>query len=277
MPCIVVPGPRITAAELAGAFPEFAAFGPLPLLTAPRVGARRTLSAEQLRRLAAASGTALAHARPVCFERTGWPLGETEVAAALRAALGGGVQFEIMGFSRAPVPPGALVFESALRRTSATESLARGWVEEVSGDRHPVWARLRETRPGRWLEAAVAIAAGQRLDTESVRIREGPVAGPARASPEDLLGMVARRRLSPGTVLARAHVVEPPLVERGQEVRVEAGFGGAVVGFTAIAESAARFRGRLLVRSAGGPGRRLRAVVTGAGSARIETGDKGGR
>lgn len=276
-PCLVVQGPRITAAELAGAFPEFAALGQLPLLAAPRVGARRNLSAEQVGRLAAASGTALAAARPVCLERTGRPLVETEIAAALRTALGQGAPFEITGFSRVPVPPGALVFDSALRRTSATESLARGWVQEVSGERYPVWARLRETRMGRWLETAVAIAAGQRLDTESVRIREGPVAGPARASPEDLLGKVARRRLPPGTVLARAHVAEPPLVERGQEVRVEAGVGGAVVGFTGIAESAARRRDTILVRNAAVPGRRLRAVVMGERQARIEMGDKGGR
>lgn len=275
-PCVVLQAPRITAADLAGTFPELAVLGQAPLLPAPRIGARRILSGEEVRRLAAASGFALAAARPVCFERAGRPLAETEVAAALRTALGE-AQFELTGFSRAPVPPGVLVFESALRRTSATESLARGWVQEVSGDRYPVWARLRATRRGRWLEAAVPIAAGQRINPGFVRMVEGPVAGPARADPEDLLGKVARRSLPAGTVLARAHVAEPPLVERGQTVRVEAGVGGVVVGFAARAETAARLRDTILVRSTAGPGRRLRAVVTGEGQARIETGNQGGR
>ncbi len=276
-PCVVLHAPRITAADLAGTFPEFAALGQAPLLPAPRIGARRLLSGEQVRRLAAASGLSLAAVRAVCFERAGQPLAEAEVAAALRTALGEGRQFELTGFSRASVPPGVLVFASALRRTSATESLARGWVQEVSGGRYPVWARLRETRRGHWLEAAVPIAAGQRLDQEFVRIAEGPVAGPARADPEDLMGKVARRSLPAGTVLARAHVVEPPLVERGQTLRVEASVGGVVVGFAARAETAARLRDTILVRSAAGPGRRLRAVVTGEGQARIETGNQGGR
>lgn len=82
---------------------------------------------------------------------------------------------------------------------------------------------------GRYLVAARPITAGTLIDTDMLEFRQGALSSLPRQAildPDEVIGLQARRSLAAGTTIQRHQFHEPPLVERGQLVLLEAGGSG---------------------------------------------------
>src|SRR5258708_37478245 len=96
--------------ELAAAIPAFRGIDAQePIGFAPAPGAQRRFLPGELDRLAARKGIAI-EAGSVCFEREMETLTKDRVIAALREALPGGSQMELIDFSQGRIPKGVLEF-----------------------------------------------------------------------------------------------------------------------------------------------------------------------
>jgi flagella basal body P-ring formation protein FlgA len=271
--CVPVEGDRIEGRHLAAVHPLFAQMDPdTDVAHAPAPGVRRHFTAAGLRALAARhgvkiqEGTGLADA---CFEHPVKPLAEEEVKAALQAALpASGVSWELLDFSRAPLPRGELVFPvSGLGRAPVTALRSpvywRGRLKYGGWRSFPVWAKLRAWKTGSQVVAAEALPAGKPV--AAVQLRLGTGDQPVFSEPgvnriDEVAGRVPRRSVRKGERVT-ARLLEAVLdVERGETVQVQVKEGGARLSFRAKAESGGRVGDRILVRNPEN-GRRFRARI----------------
>ncbi|WP_232818223.1 flagellar basal body P-ring formation chaperone FlgA [Zobellella maritima] len=78
---------------------------------------------------------------------------------------------------------------------------------------------------GRYLVAARALDAGTRITADMLEFRQGDLSRLPRQAildPGEVIGQQARRPLAAGTTIQRHQLREPPLIERGQQVVLEA-------------------------------------------------------
>jgi len=281
--CLPVEGDRIEGRHLAAAHPLFAGMDPDAVVAyAPAPGARRYLNAAALRTLAARHGLSVAEgAGPakVCFERPVKPLAEEEVKAALQAALPCGVSWELLDFSRAPLPHGTLVFPvSGLSRAPASAPRSpvywRGRLKYGGSRSLPVWVKLRAWKTVTQAVAAEALPAGKPIAAAQLRLEQAdwpPFSEPGASRIEAVAGRVPRRSLRRGEPVVQKLLAAMRDVQRGETVQVEVQEGGARLSFRAKAESGGRVGDTIQIRNPEN-GRRFRARVEAPGRVVVDGG-----
>ena len=276
--CVVTPGERILAGDLAAELNEFAA---LPAETAlgyaPAFGAKRVLGPEQLVRLAKLHGVELTAGKSICVERATRLLNPEELPAAMRATFGAqNVRLSIVDFSRTPVPLGEIVFPRQGLPASAPGGdgpvLWRGYVLYSSGRKFPIWARTKVSAQLRRIVAVEDLAPGTPVDESQVRVEE--VEGYPRTAPaprlEDVVHKVPRRAIQAGAEVLPSLFAEVRSVARGEKVQVEVQSGAARLTVEGRAESAGDVGGTISVRNTQN-GRLFSARVSGKGRAEVKT------
>ena len=277
--CIAVEGEKILARDLAAVD---AAFSVLPAETdfgyAPAPGARRFLSAEELKRKSSPYELSLAPGATVCVVRPLEPLTEERLVAAMRASLKQEpARIEVLDFSRFPVPKGELEFPlSGLARPpeSAPQRpvIWRGRVRYAEGRYHPVWARVRVLVSTRRLVARRDLAARRGIEAGDVELVEveAPPGGPVTIEPEQAIGKVTRRAIRAGSAVW-PHLLEAPReVSRGEKVLVRVASGAALIETVGLAETAGSVGETVLVKNAS-TGKRFQARVTGKAEVEVAT------
>jgi len=250
--CHALDGDRIFAKDLAAANPAFAVLDPqLEIAPAPLPGVQRVFHASDLLRLARANGLTLASsAAEVCFERQTRTLTAEEILPALRADLEiDGARIEVLDFTRARVPVGALRF------TRAGLSLTGFWRGQVDfgGNRtSPVWAKVRITTEQTWIEAAEPLASGKAIEAAQIRLAHGPRSplGPVPlASAGLVVGCAPSRAVKPGEPIFANMLRSLPEIERGDKVAVEVTSGAAHLSFDGISQACGRTGDLILIRN----------------------------
>lgn len=276
--CHEVQGDRITAADLAGVLPVFAAVPPETVFGyAPEPGAYRNIEPAELTRFAAAHGLLFHSTETVCFEPALSELKPLAIEDAVRTSLGAmsitGAEIEVVEFSKFRVPSGKLTFpvESFPAYTAGDTAIWNGFVVHENR-RYSVWARVRITVAQTRLVAAASLRAGQRIEASDLRledVRAFPSRETSLKSISDGAGMLAKRYVNVGTALTAADVMPPWDVGRGDMTTVQVRSGGAVLTLEAEAQADGRAGQSIDFRNAT-TGKIFRAKITGKGRALLE-------
>lgn len=273
--CVAVDGDRILARDLAAVRPEFSALPPERFIAhAPAPGARRTLSARELDRLANQNQIELSAAGDVCFEYPVAPLARDAVLAALRAALDESVRIELVDFSRFPVPRGKLEFSRSGLAVSVTTradvpATWHGRLRYSPAQTLPVWARVKLSVLRTRVVAVDNLPAGHPIQAGQVRLETAAAFPFGAAAVEDLehvVGWLPRRSVPAGSPVAGAWLAAPKQVERGDTVVVEVSSGAARLKFRARAASSGN-AGEVVQLQNPENGRRFSARVEAPGKA----------
>jgi flagella basal body P-ring formation protein FlgA len=288
--CLPVEGPRILARHLSPAEPAFAAVPPdTAVADSPSPGWRRALSAADLDAALTRAGASAGASGPLCAEYRTVEPPVAEITAAFRAALAerfpesANWTVSLADHARAPVPPGPVRFHrisSVAPDSGSASRLYRGYVGYAGGRRFPLWARFRTEVEAARLVAARDLVPGVPVDREWIREERVriPAPGPATAvSAADLAGKAPARAIPAGSALDRSQFRSPPLVSRGDRVRVDVRSGAARLTLSGLAESTGRMGDRIAVANAAS-GRRFMAVVEGPGVVAVDVaaGSRGG-
>lgn len=279
--CLAVPGERIAASDLAIRVPALrsvsaeAVFG-----FTPRFGVRRFIAPQEIQAFAQRYGVSLDRAPELCIERPHRTLEQAAIETAIRRTLSEASAsskeafgMEVIAWAKSPVPFGAIEFPlTGLHQGSAEEAAYwRGSVRTQSGQRYPVWAKLRVWSEQEVLVAARPIAAGQAITAEDLarekrRMPVRTLVTGASGEQARSIGMLATRAIAAGELIPARSLKAPREVARGESVRVEAGAGQTKLTIEATAETAGSRGERILVRNPQN-GRRFQAIVTGVRSA----------
>jgi len=249
--CFPVAGDRILGSDLATAIPDFAALPPtLQFGYAPAPGTVRTFAPPELLRLARINGISLASdasLRDVCFEVPLHVPDDTEFLNSLRRSVPRVATLNLLDRARTPIPSGRMEFPSAGLEPEASGSqkgrLWRGFVQYTDSRRVAIWVRVAISVTYSAVVARRDLAPDIPVDAAAVQseTRTGPFDhAPSAAQPEDVIGRILRRPLKRGDEIPLADVEDPPVVRRGDVVKVEVQSGQAVLRFDAVAQSPAR-------------------------------------
>lgn len=272
--CLPLTAARIRAADLASAEPAFAALNPDQAITyGPSPGARRHLTAVEVRRLAQRHGVNAPQAPAICFEYPVAPLTESAVLAAIRKALDNNdARVELIDFSRQPAPAGEILFaRSSLSTAPGGALLWRGRLRYAERRSVPVWARVRIGIERTRVVAAEQLPAGRPIREDQLRIERAevsPLEQPALALVTEAAGAKPRRTIERGQPLAAALLVAPRAIEPGDRVEVKVSSGAAHLRLDALAESGGRAGDRILLRNPDNS-RRFQARVEKKGQATV--------
>ena len=272
--CAPVAGDRVQARDLAPVWPELANGAPDQLLFySPRPGARRWISAAELKRLAARFGVVAPAGAGICVVRSAQVLTPAALETALRETLGGAAQIEVQDFSRQAAPQGKLEFTLAGLDThgSVQPLLWRGRIVYGQGRYAPVWVRARILVRTARVVAAADLFPGRPLKASQIKLVDysGP---PSRtrwaASLDEAVGRLPRRRIASGSAIQADDLEEAPAILRGDTVTVEVRSGAARLSFAGRAESAGRVGQWIEIRNLKS-GRAFPARVSGPGRALV--------
>jgi len=274
--CIVVSGDRILAGELAPAVAEFSNLDPQTVIGyAPVPGLERQLTRTDLRRALGVEGTGANLPSSVCVVRSVSRIHSDEIRSAMRAALPGEAELDVVDWTSRALPAGNPEFSLAgLRRTSVPNRYVwRGrWVLQAGGRSIPIAAQVRIRLQRLVPVAARALEPGAVLGPGDVIAELRDVAlplGPAPPDPRALAGYRTRRAIAAGQPLDAAQLVPPPAARAGQMVTLICTSGTARVSLDAEALTGGRLGEVILVKSPLG-GKRLRARLEGPGRAVVE-------
>ncbi|MCU1258085.1 MAG: hypothetical protein JWO80_970 [Bryobacterales bacterium] len=284
--CHGVEGDAILGRDLAAADPQFSGVPrDARLGYAPMPGSRRTLSAAELKRLAAGFGVS-GDFHDLCFEYPTRQLQSGEILEALRDGLKvDGADIQVTEFSLYAAPKGDIVFPlSGLSRPSPLRAdepvIWRGYVKYAGGRKFSIWAKVRlhvtEMRVVATEDlAAVAnpVAASQlRVET----VTGFPSLQPFASTVQQVAGHRLRRAVRQGAPVS-IEAVEAAggdgerAVNRGESVEVEVDAGPAHLKFEGRAESGGVLGEIVTIRNAKS-GRTFAARVVGKGKVEVVTG-----
>lgn len=273
--CLPVSGDRILARDIASAVPALSALpGNTILGYAPVPGSVRIFTVLEL------TSIVRTHRLPqvpitteVCFTvPLAAHLDQAGVVAAMRQVLPDKAALAIVELPTFPVPVGDVVFAiEALEPPQPIDpelQTWRGYVRYGGNRRMAVWARVRITVERSVVVAKRSLLQGESITGESVAVesQRGPLR-PERIveTAAEAIGMKLLRPVKQGTLLTLAMLERPPLVRRGDPIKVEVVNGGARLMLSAIAETNGR-KGEQI---------QLRNPVTGRTfQARIESAEK---
>ncbi|HZT37949.1 MAG TPA: flagellar basal body P-ring formation chaperone FlgA [Bryobacteraceae bacterium] len=281
--CVRIEGDRVTAKHLAKAAPAFAAVpGDAVIGFAPAPGLQRNFSAGELSRIAHRLGAVEEVVEGICVERASEVLTEERLLTAIRSALPRtGFQIEILDFSRYPVPAGELEFTLAglPRPPAAAPDAPVIWRGRVKyGDRRTVtvWASVRISSEGSWIEAALPIAANEEIRASQLILRSGRMygldAGVIR-DPNELIGRRLAHSVRAGQRITADMIGARREVEAGDLVQASVVSGAAALMFEARAESGGRTGQRVFVKMPD-TGRRISAQVIAKGKVQLDVDKK---
>ena len=274
--CEIVTGEQILGADLARAFPVFAA---LPKDTvigySPAPGARRVLHFSELQRIGAQHRIAVPSDSEACFQWKMQSITDDSVRAAIRESLNSPqARVEILARSQGPAPEGRLLFPqnglSAASNTSPSTPVTwRGYVQYGSARRFSVWARLKISAAMPRVVAIEQLTAGKPIGKDQVRLETAddfPLRNDAARNLEEVIGRTPRRAVRSGFPILRSDLAEAFQVERGDTVAVTAVSGAAQLELQAIAEASGRQGDMISLRNLSS-GKMFRARIDGKGRA----------
>jgi flagella basal body P-ring formation protein FlgA len=277
--CITVQSDRILARDLAAAMPEFAAIPSDAVVgLAPAAGVRRTISPLELERIARRAGVTIGATGGACVERASEQLTEAVLRPALEAAIGrDDVRIEIVDFSRRRLPKGAIEFHaSALPAPSAARPDApviwRGCLRYDGTRTATIWARVRISRQGSWVEATGPIGTKESVRPDQLVVKSGRVYGLSTnriSSVEEVAGHRLKRSVRAGEPITGDVIAERREVEPGDIVGVSVSSGSASLRFTARAESGGALHDKIYIAGPIG-GKRLKAVIVAKDKVEID-------
>jgi len=280
--CQFVRGEHITGADLARAIPAFAAI-PKDTMAgySPAPGSRRLFQFAELNRIGAGYHVSVPEEAKACFEWKLQTVDESTVRMAMRESLRApDAQVEILSLSKTLAPEGSIEFpvsglSAAASVDPATPVLWRGYVSYAKSRRFALWARVRLSITMTRVVATTAllpnspIAAGQiRLET----YEDFPLQNDIARSIEEVVGRLPRRGIRQGLPVFRTDLMDPFLIQRGDQVQVTAISGAAQLQLTdAIAQTSGR-QGDLISLKNPRSGKIFRARVEGKGKAIVLAG-----
>ena len=276
--CVRIEGGRIVSKDLAAVEPAFTSVPADSVIgLAPAAGLQRTLSPTELSRIAHSLGATVAVTQGICVERASELLTEARLRAAMEPVLSNqDVQIDIVDFSRYPVPIGELEFAlSGLPRPSSSRPDAaviwRGRVKFDERRTMTIWASVRISSEGAWVEAATPIAANMEIRADQVVLKSGRVYGLQAKSIADVNELIGRRlarsaragqRITADMIGARRDV------EPGDAVQVSVKSGLAMLRFDAQAETGGKTEQHVFVSTPNG--RRMSGMVVAKGKVLVD-------
>ena len=225
----VLDGDRILGRHLAQVDPAYSVVPPDTVVgLSPSPGVHRVLPPAVLRKLLDSHGGNTAAVAPICLE---WPMRQLtadEIRTAMNTALGNHqLTIEILDFTAAPIPSGAIVFPRS-GITSEDSIVANGatWRGEIilaEDRRYRIWARAKITGTSPRIVATRNLTPGQPLAPGDLQLQSVP-ALPAR--PGDLMSLdevsilQPRRAIRKGEMVRQNDFDSPSVVVRGQMIQV---------------------------------------------------------
>ncbi len=280
--CLAVSGDRILAGDLRDAALFLQALDPAtPVGFAPLPGAQRTLSARELRQFAQRHGIQpiVEPVSSLCVERAARIISRDEMKDALVGALGlPDAELDLIEFSRQAVPYGKLEFHrSGLnqppRQSPSTPVIWRGRLFSGGQSSLTIWAKVRISLERTALAASEDIAIGTAIGPGQVREfrqKQFPFREPAPLSRDEIIGTIARSRISAGQEFVAGMLDERKDISTGDMVRVRVMEGAATLSLDAIARSSGRKGQSILVHNPA-TGKNFRAVVEAKGRATVQS------
>jgi flagella basal body P-ring formation protein FlgA len=267
-PCVVVEGDRFTAGELAKAVPAFSLAPAESLLGySPAPGVQRTLRQTELELFARGLGLQLDVPKAsVCIVRYSTVLAAEELQRAIAASLQGtNARFELIDFSKTPIPKGRLEFpRTGLTRPRAGEpAVWKGRVVYSGSKSVSIWAKVRVSASVVTVVAAGDLPAGKLIEASDLRLQSAetnPFEQPGLSKVEEAVGLTLRRSLRAGDPVVASTLAKPNDVARGDRVEVNAQSGGASLKFMAVAETSGSKGSRVLLKNPEN-GKRFAALV----------------
>jgi flagella basal body P-ring formation protein FlgA len=274
--CVPVSSDKVVTGDLVDVVPLLRELAPDTLLGyTPLPGTVRVISGRELTLIALRQGVILSDVPDVCIARALRVITQTEMQAALEAALGiRDAKLDLEEFSSQPLPPGRLDFQRST--LSQPPPIAPDspviWRGRLVYDQHhsaAVWAKVRITVDRSIFVAAQDIAAGAIIRDDEIRaatISEFPLSAPPLDSQAEIAGKAARRSIRAGQRITAAALEEPKDVVRGDIVQVRVVDGQATLSFDGIAASSGKKGDTILVHNSAS-GRNFRAVIEEKGKA----------
>ena len=278
--CIVVDGQNILARNLAAIYPAFFALeGDTTVSYAPAPGGRRTVAAAEISGWARSRGLTMQAQEGACFERAGFARTAKDYQEAIRTELRPSkatAEIEVLDFYSHILPPGRLELPTAGAALPPLEHpetafIWRGHLITSDGVAYPVWARVRILETQIIVRAARDLPAGTIL--EARQLTSAPqMWNPLLAADSEPLsfyvGKSLRRSLSGGSPLYPRLVEVPPIIRRGDKVRVTVVNGSAHLELEASANGSGYLGDSVLLTNPAGS-KNFRAIITGPGRAEI--------
>jgi flagella basal body P-ring formation protein FlgA len=229
---------RITAADLAPAFPGLEAIPPdTPLAIAPAPGVARVFRAPELKTIA--EGLHLTPpVGPICIQRTVAPADPGRMLAAMQKTLPN-ARIEILDFSHRPIPEGEMEFPRSGLRDGPAGAFWSGNVRYGSNHLFSIWAKVAVWLKVRRVVALTDFAPGDSIPADRIRVElrdEFPAAGDFPDSTDQVSGQLARTPIRAGTAIRAAQLEAPKEVLSGEMVTVDVWSGGAHLKLEARAE-----------------------------------------
>ncbi len=269
-PCLAVGEGAITASVLAASVPELEILDPgFALFRAPELGIRRVISARELNlalRRNAPTAKTVDPLVSVCVVRRSRRITEQEIRDAVVDALTAsgtpktdatpGVTVEVLDFSARDVGEGELRFPpQAPSRTDdpRTPVVWRGWHKSRSGQRLPIWAKVRLSERVTVPFAARDLAVGETIDSGAVVFRESVrFPSPSRSPAAEVIGKVPKRWIHAGETVLSKDLAPAAAVRRGDavDVQVVGGSGSVFLRLAGRAETSGSAGQRIAVSSA---------------------------
>lgn len=249
MTCLAVESAsdRITAADLAPAFPGLEAIPPdTPLGIAPAPGVARVFRAPELKTIA--EGFRLAPpAGEICIQRTVAPADPGHMLAAMQKTLPD-ARIEILDFSRRPIPEGEIEFPRSGLRDGPSGAFWSGNVRYGNNHLFSIWAKVAVWLKVRRVVALTDFAPGNTIPADQIRVEwrdEFPAPGDFPDSTDRVSGQLARTPIRAGTAIRAAQLEAPKEVRNGEMVTVDVWSGGAHLKLEARAEGSGA-RGQMI-------------------------------
>ncbi len=245
--CLPVTGDRLLGRDLAGADPVFAGLpAALQVGFTPIPGSQRHFTGEELRRIASVNGLRAPSVSEACFEFPIHIPTDSEFRAAMQRSLPPEASVRIVEMHSAPVPVGRIEFSLPALEVAVDKDgtqMWRGYVQYTESRRVSVWARVAVTQLYTAIVTQRDLAPGDLIDSASVQLEKkiGFLRRkPAPDSIESVTGRALLRAIKAGTELRASDLIDPPVVKRGDSVRVEVHSGSALIRFNAIVENTVR-------------------------------------
>jgi flagellar basal body P-ring formation protein FlgA len=278
--CLAIDGDRVLAADVARQLPAFSTADPEAVVVlAPAPGLQRVLHRAELARIASRLGVLASIDQDLCIERVAAPLGREQVEAALAAALAGSdANFDLVEFSRLPVPHGRLEFTRAGllapgRGREREPVVWRGRVKYSGTQSVPVWAKVVLKSMRQRVVADVDLIAGQPIAAAQLRVEsveEFPFGESFARETGEIAGKLPRRTIRRGESVRMPLLALPKDVLRGETVEVTVESGSATLSFTGKVETSGQQGDRVLVKNPEN-GQRFAARVEAKGKVSVKT------
>jgi flagella basal body P-ring formation protein FlgA len=257
--CLPATASRITGHDLALAQPAFAALpANYTVGIAPEPGTKRTFTAAELERIAAANHIPKTAFTEVCFEVPTRNLAEEDVLAAMKRVLPPGTEVKIIEVSKGAEPAGTIEFALASLEPPSADvggsQLWRGFVRYAETRKAPIWARVSVVEHFKAVVATRDLAPNTVLGSFGISVEERT--GPPRRDKfavnlNEVAGRQLLRSIKAGDVIPLAALSPAWDIRRGDPIRVEVQSGEARLSLDAIAESQAREGDMVQIRNPG--------------------------